>query len=502
MDLKTPCTVDLSKAIKITNVRLSDLLAQHADQLNELDAEDPAPAASPAYSSEPAPPSDSAPETLKRPRPSSSQSLVPDTDDANENSSIVRKKKRPLKHKANRNAMRAQVQAVDGHTLKGSALRRVLDTASLPTGISLETHTIPVASTGWIGLQDSHIANAAAHAAESAAQTSESILQAFEIPPRRFLDREEALAEQGMRLITAEMQGPTTAIIDADNRVIIILNCGPTGATDWEHATNEASTAMDEAAKLLYGPEYDKEPLELDDDSPRRGPHYAVHLGTGMGGGQQRPTPFDLHHSVRRILTALFLHDAIARFVGLANVLFQLYAPKLYKSYLDTMEALQEWDGNLIFLAPLLSCVFACVTFNFGPQTVTLPHLDFLNLAWGWCFITALGWYDYKKGGHLIIWDLCLVIEFPPGATFAIPSAVLRHSNVSIQKGEKRFSITQYTSAGLFRFVNNGCKTDKAVKATMSKAEKREFAAAAQNRYSEGIQMHSTLEDLQKRAFM
>ncbi|KAJ6488442.1 hypothetical protein DFH09DRAFT_948314, partial [Mycena vulgaris] len=83
-----------------------------------------------------------------------------------------------------------------------------------------------------------------------------------------------------------------------------------------------------------------------------------------------------------------------------------------------------------------------------------------------------------------------------------IPSAILRHSNVSIQQGEKRFSIMQYTSVGIFRFVSNSFKTDVTMKANMSKAEEREFAAAAQIRYSEGLEMYSTLEELKMRTFM
>ena len=76
---------------------------------------------------------------------------------------------------------------------------------------------------------------------------------------------------------------------------------------------------MDNAAKKLYGPDYDKEPLEQHGDGPRRGPHYAEHMGKGMGGGQQQPTPFALHTSVLHILTALFVHPDIGRFVGMAN---------------------------------------------------------------------------------------------------------------------------------------------------------------------------------------
>ncbi|KAF9070031.1 hypothetical protein BDP27DRAFT_1420467 [Rhodocollybia butyracea] len=42
---------------------------------------------------------------------------------------------------------------------------------------------------------------------------------------------------------------------------------------------------------------------------------------------------------------------------------------------------------------------FAATTVNFGPQTVTPPHLDAGNLGHGWCTDTALGDYDPDKGG-------------------------------------------------------------------------------------------------------
>jgi hypothetical protein len=68
---------------------------------------------------------------------------------------------------------------------------------------------------------------------------------------------------------------------------------------------------------------------------------------------------------------------------------------------------------------------------------VTFPHLDFANLAWGWCAITALGDFDPDKGGHLILWDLKLIIRFPPGSTILIPSTLIHHSNTSIHPHEK-----------------------------------------------------------------
>src|SRR5882762_4619472 len=67
--------------------------------------------------------------------------------------------------------------------------------------------------------------------------------------------------------------------------------------------------------------------------------------------------------------------------------------------------------------------IFACATFNFGPYACSFDHTNPGNLPFGWCAITALGPFDPTQGGHLVLWDLQLVIEFPPGSTILIPSA-------------------------------------------------------------------------------
>ncbi|KAJ8083319.1 hypothetical protein PM082_009191 [Marasmius tenuissimus] len=85
---------------------------------------------------------------------------------------------------------------------------------------------------------------------------------------------------------------------------------------------------------------------------------------------------------------------------------------------------------------------------------------NYHNRCDGFCAITPLspptGGYDYCCGGHLIVWDLKIVIEFPPGTTILLPSAIFRHSNVAIGKSEKRYSITQYSAGSLFRWVEHG----------------------------------------------
>lgn len=105
---------------------------------------------------------------------------------------------------------------------------------------------------------------------------------------------------------------------------------------------------------------------------------------------------------------------------------------------------------------PFRNSAFSTLSFNFGPEVCTVPHQDYKNLGWGWCAVTSFGDYDYEKGGHLILWDFKIAVEFPAHSTIFIPSAILEHGNAAIQPGERRTSITQYNSAGIFRWVAYG----------------------------------------------
>ncbi|KAF7288122.1 hypothetical protein HMN09_01426300 [Mycena chlorophos] len=155
------------------------------------------------------------------------------------------------------------------------------------------------------------------------------------------------------------------------------------------------------------------------------------------------------------------------------------------------MDTLFKWDPRL---RRIFKSVFPSCTFNFGPQTVTISHLDLLNLAWGWCFITALGNFDPSRGGHLILWDLKRFIRFPPGASIAIPSALLRHSNISIQQDETRYLVMQFAAGGLFRFVENGFQLNNSLReqvARMSELERKAFIEAWAARFLDGLKMYN-----------
>jgi hypothetical protein len=93
------------------------------------------------------------------------------------------------------------------------------------------------------------------------------------------------------------------------------------------------------------------------------------------------------------------------------------------------------------------------------------------------------------------LWDLKLIIRFPPGCTLFIPSALVRHSNTSIQAHEKRFSFTQYTAAGIFRFVDNGFRSDITINASgLSAAEQAERVESRKRRWVEGLRMYRQWE--------
>lgn len=174
--------------------------------------------------------------------------------------------------------------------------------------------------------------------------------------------------------------------------------------------------------------------------------------------------------------------------------IFEAYAGNVFKHYEKMVEDLFGWDPSLTNWFP--TSVFASISFNLGPRTVSWPHTDSYNLGYGWCAITALGKFNPDLGGHLILWNLGLVIRFPPGSTILIPSSLLTHSNVPIQKGETRYSIIQYSSSGLFRWIYNGFRSDKTFEAEASDEEKRKQSEAEKSRWDKGVDMFSKWSDV------
>ena len=135
------------------------------------------------------------------------------------------------------------------------------------------------------------------------------------------------------------------------------------------------------------------------------------------------------------------------------------YAPELHDYYSAVLEKIHAQFDDLEL--HFRNSAFSGITFNIGQRVVTYRHRDHLNIPFGLCCVTALGDFDHTKGGHLILWDLNLIIQIPPGASYLIPSAILTHSNVDIAAGETRMSITQFFAGGLARWVECGGMSQK-----------------------------------------
>ncbi|KAE9391057.1 hypothetical protein BT96DRAFT_832568 [Gymnopus androsaceus JB14] len=250
--------------------------------------------------------------------------------------------------------------------------------------------------------------------------------------------------------------------------------------------------AADECADLLESNQ--PKLFKHRDGTPRTPPKhhqgiFAVEaIGVSFGGGQEVCNSYVPSHL--KILDMFLAAVCLIRLAQHASSRFFTWAPRLYSYYAENRARIER--GNPGINWNFAKSIFACCSFNFGPQTVTVEHLDHLNYLFGWCAITALGKFNYRKGGHFVLWDLGPVIELPPGWTILIPSAYLRHSNATIGAGETRYSFTQYTAGGLFRIVDN----DGQIHRWMSEVNLAEAKQRQQERVLDGLNLYSMLEEL------
>ena len=118
-----------------------------------------------------------------------------------------------------------------------------------------------------------------------------------------------------------------------------------------------------------------------------------------------------------------------------------------------------------------------------------------MNCPFGFCAITALGNFNPKKGGHIILWEPGLILEFPHGATILIPSSTITHSNIPVREGESQVSFTQYCAGAIFRFVDNGFRTQERLKEEDPECYKY-LEGQKDHRWQTGLGLLATMEDV------
>jgi hypothetical protein len=121
-------------------------------------------------------------------------------------------------------------------------------------------------------------------------------------------------------------------------------------------------------------------------------------------------------------------------------------------------------------------------------------HRDSQNIPFGLCAVTSAGRFNPKKGGHLVLWELGIALEFPSGSTILIPSATISHCNTAIQEGETRMSMTQCCAGGLVQY---GFNTKEDLKCTAEGRQKvAEMEAGNEERWKWAIGLFSKLHEL------
>ncbi|KAG6809119.1 hypothetical protein H0H92_001475, partial [Tricholoma furcatifolium] len=264
-----------------------------------------------------------------------------------------------------------------------------------------------------------------------------------------------------------------------DGQIFAVLIGQPDDPSYAESCRLATEAIMEEGRSATFSP------AEL---NHKRGAFPAVNVGVTMGLGATYPT--NLAHS--SMMDRLLSNPHIQRLAHFADAAFNLWAPKVHQKFRGHLLPLFKNHTYLRRIFP--RSVYPAAAFNFGPNVFTVAHRDSMNLAVGWCAIQALGTYDPTKGGHLVLPGPRLVIEFPPGALILLPSATVTHMNIPIREGECRVSFTQFCSGGLFRYVENGYRTDNQLLKEKPKEYTR-LSLLRETRWHEDYNLYSLLSD-------
>ncbi|PPR08060.1 hypothetical protein CVT24_010958 [Panaeolus cyanescens] len=293
-------------------------------------------------------------------------------------------------------------------------------------------------------------------------------------------------SEYHMKLITWDGFTPTP-VYDCKGRRILVL-AGHPDDPSWK------TSNLQEANRLM---EYARHRSRVSTKSQkhRRGEFTALRCGVSHGGGQVRPSNLHNNKSNQKLLDELNRSRPFERMAGFATSAFATWAPDLYAYYVKYAQKLYSKYPKL--KRPFSMSAYSAVTYNTGPWVECFPHVDIANLPFGWCAVTALGDYDPTQGGHLVLWNLGLVIEFPPGSLILFPSATIVHSNTSIQQHERRYSFTHYTAGGLFGWVDQGFQTLVALEQSLAKKPKemKAWKEERAKRWQFGLSLLPVLEE-------
>ncbi|KAF7797239.1 hypothetical protein EIP86_008431 [Pleurotus ostreatoroseus] len=310
----------------------------------------------------------------------------------------------------------------------------------------------------------------------------------------------EELVHEGYRIVEWDGERPLL-LEDAQGRIFVALAGRPVNDPTWKADVQDRTDALFAEAEAEVRTTTCKNcegPLWAERCSKcrnRRGDFKVINIGTSFGGGQMEPGMLVNDRPAARAASNIIQSPCMKRLVGFINSAFSWFAPKLYRVYAANNEKILSHHPHL---QPLFAnSVFPTATLNLGPQVVTLEHTDSGNLPFGWCAIFATGRFDPKRGGHLILRDLKLLIGFPPGSVIFLPLGTLMHGNTAVQPHETRRSFTQYAPGGLFRWVYYGYRTEGQMSAIDPERTAHSYASSSARRV-DALGLFSTSWSLHK----
>ncbi|KAF8171268.1 hypothetical protein BJ912DRAFT_120864 [Pholiota molesta] len=188
-------------------------------------------------------------------------------------------------------------------------------------------------------------------------------------------------------------------------------------------------------------------------------------LNAGVVHGKGTSYPMNRNNKEYNNLVAeLLANSHLQRIASFASTSFAAYSKNLFSYYKEKLDSL---FSNMPGLKRIFLPTSACIQV---PPSTLVPMFRRSNVATsrtarlGGVPFQALGNFDPTKGGHLILWEARLVVEFPPGSLILIPSATITHSNTPVAAGDSRASFTQYAPGDLFRYVDYGFRLEKELK--------------------------------------
>ncbi|KIM79960.1 hypothetical protein PILCRDRAFT_9849, partial [Piloderma croceum F 1598] len=257
---------------------------------------------------------------------------------------LTRKQRYAKESRARRRAARQESLPSEDRRLKSVAKKKQTNLEALPT--PMDTEELSATSTGWTGMR---------------------IVKETET----YTLAEVTRAPHNLRHVQWDGKTPRP-IVDGQDRIIAAL-AGQPNDPQWDGVSDGAADAVRNAGEACsFTPNQGKH---------RRGPFPALATGVSFGGGQQASNL--LNSTINAlVLASLLANISIQQLAGFASTAYNVFAPTLFAYYIIELGKLYDSNPNL--KRNFRKSPWPAATFNFGPWTITLPHTDPGNLAFGW----------------------------------------------------------------------------------------------------------------------